>query len=67
VKLTVNGVSDGGAITVTRTDDQNSEPKAMPLIGNGAVSANLNNTTKDSLRGFIYAPGDMLIMYQTEK
>ena len=48
MKLTVNGVSDGGAITVTRTDDQNSEPKAMPLIGNGAVSANLNNTAKDT-------------------
>ena len=48
MELTVNGVSDGEAITVTRTDDQNSEPETLLLTGNRAVSANLNNTAKDT-------------------
>ena len=48
MELTANGVSDGEAITVTRTDDQNSEPETLLLTGNRAVSANLNNTTKDT-------------------
>ena len=48
MELTANGVSDGEAITVTRTDDQNSEPETLLLTGNRAVSANLNNTTKDA-------------------
>ena len=48
MELTANGVSDGEAITVTQTDDQNSEPETLLLTGNRAVSANLNNTAKDT-------------------
>ena len=45
VKLTVSGVPEGGAITVTQTDDQGSGAKTLPLTGNGEVSVTLDNTT----------------------
>ncbi len=45
VKLTVSGVPEGGAVTVTQTDDQGSAAKTLELATNGEVSVSLPNTT----------------------
>lgn len=45
VKLTVSGVPEGGTVTVTQTDDQGSDTKALGLTGNGNISVSLGNTT----------------------
>ena len=58
VKLTVSGVPKGSAVTVTQTDDQNSEAKILALTGNGEVSVSLSNTTAKYTFTVVYAGDD---------
>ena len=57
VKLTVSGVPEGGAVTVTQTDDQGSKAKTLDLTGNGNISVSLSNTTAKYTFTASYAGG----------